>query len=262
MAYRRLLDRCLWAGRAGLGSMAAALALAATVTTQAHAQATNISRSASEQGLRWAELTPAQRDALKPLENEWPSIEGRRKDKWIELSARMPTMAPSERARVQERMAEWARLTPQQRGEARVRYQEARQLSTQDRQARWEAYQALTPEQRQRFAASAPKSVAASPHGGKPGHDSPPQIKSNIVPDPAAAPAPQSVAPTVVRASPGATTTLITKRPAPPGHQQTGLPKIVATPGFVDKATLLPRRGPQSAVTPSAASAPTGTPAR
>ena len=50
----------------------------------------------------------------------------------------------------------------------------------------------------------------------------------------------------------GATTTLITKRPTPPSHQQTGLPKIAATPEFVNKATLLPQRGPQGAATRSA----------
>ena len=56
-------------------------------------------------------------------------------------------------------------------------------------------------------------------------------------------------APTVVQAQPGATTTLISKRPRRPSHQQPGLPKIAATPGFVDKSTLLPQRGPQGAAT-------------
>jgi hypothetical protein len=35
--------------------------------------------------------------------------------------------------------------------------------------------------------------------------------------------------------------------PLPPASIQHGLPKIAATPGFVDPATLLPRRGPQGA---------------
>jgi len=47
----------------------------------------------------------------------------------------------------------------------------------------------------------------------------------------------------------------MSKRPTPPSHQQTGLPKIAATPEFVDKSTLLPRRGPQAAATRSAAAA-------
>jgi hypothetical protein len=62
----------------------------------------------------------------------------------------------------------------------------------------------------------------------------------------------------MVQAAPGATTTLISKRPAPPSHQQPGLPKIAATPNFVDKQTLLPQRGAQGAavVPPAATQAP------
>jgi hypothetical protein len=53
----------------------------------------------------------------------------------------------------------------------------------------------------------------------------------------------------VVQAKPGVTTNPISVRPAPPLHQQPGLPKIAATPEFVDKRTLLPQRGPQGAAT-------------
>ncbi|HJW11610.1 MAG TPA: hypothetical protein VJ598_07480, partial [Albitalea sp.] len=74
-----------------------------------------------------------------------------------------------------------------------------------------------------------------------------PQAKSNIVPNPAFAARPKPIAPSVVQAQPGATTTLISKRATPPAHQQTGLPKIAATPEFVDKTTLLPQRGAQGA---------------
>jgi hypothetical protein len=79
------------------------------------------------------------------------------------------------------------------------------------------------------------------------------QTKSNIVPNPAFSSPARPVAPTVLQAAPGATTTLISKRPAPPPHQQTGLPKITAGPDFVDTATLLPQRGPQGAAVRSPA---------
>jgi len=39
----------------------------------------------------------------------------------------------------------------------------------------------------------------------------------------------------------------ITRHPTPPPHQQTGMPKIAATPEFVNRSTLLPKRGPQAA---------------
>lgn len=249
--------------------VAGTLGLCATWPSQAQApRAAKPVPRAAEQGERWSELKPAQQAALKPLEREWAGIDAPRKQKWLELSARFPKLTPPERSRVQERMSEWARLTPGERGEARVNFQEAKQVPAQDRQERWKAYEALSPEQKQQLAArAAPASDAArkgtttgARYDGKPdkgNRDAAPQAKSNIVPNPAFASPPRTVAPTVVQARPGATTTLITKRPAPPGHQQTGMPKIAATPEFVDKATLLPQRGPQGAATrPSRAPAP------
>ena len=70
----------------------------------------------------------------------------------------------------------------------------------------------------------------------------------------APSPAPRSVAPTVVQAKPGASTTTVATTAKPPLHHQPGLPKIVATPTFVDPMTLLPRRGPQAAAMRTAAS--------
>jgi len=216
-----------------------------------------------EEGTRWNDLKPAQRHALKPLERDWAGIDATRKQKWIELSGRFQKMSPDEQARLQARMGEWAKLSPQERGTARLNFQEAKQLPAQDRQARWNAYQALPPEKRRELAERAKppadasrKSAAAVPRNGeaKAGRDAP-QAKSNIVPNPALAAPPKPVAPTVLRAGPGATTTLISKRPAPPSHQQTGLPKIAATPEFVNKSTLLPQRGPQAAATRSAGAA-------
>jgi len=83
------------------------------------------------------------------------------------------------------------------------------------------------------------------------------EAKFNVVPNPALAQAPRQVAPTLVQAAPGATTTAITRRPAPPAHQQSGMPKIATTPEFVNRSTLLPRRGPQAAaITPASAPRP------
>ena len=223
-----------------------------------------------EEGVRWSELKPAQRTALKPLERDWSGIDATRKQKWVELSGRYQKMSPDEQARVQARMSEWTKLSPQERGAARLNFQEAKQLPAQDRQARWDAYQALPPEKRRELAEraqppadAARKNAAAVPRNGdaKPGRDAP-QAKSNIVPNPAYAAPPKPVAPTVLRAGPGATTTLMSKRPAPPSHQQTGLPKIAATPEFVNKSTLLPQRGPQAAATRSAAASGAADPAK
>jgi hypothetical protein len=212
----------------------------------------------AEAGPRWSELNPTQRATLKPLERDWAGIDSDRKHKWMAIAERMPTMPADERSRIQARMTEWAAMSPQQRGQVRLNFQEAKQVAPADRRAQWEAYQSLTAEQKRQLAARAvppPPAAASRPNGGprpERGEKNGAVAKSNIVPNPAFAASPKPVGPTVVQARPGATTTLISKVPAPPKHQQTGLPKIAATPEFVDKTTLLPQRGPQGAATRSA----------
>jgi hypothetical protein len=213
--------------------------------------------AAAESGPRWRDLNAEQRTVLKPLERDWSSIDATRKQKWLDIAGRYPKLPPDEQGRISERMNSWAKMTPAERGQARLNFQESRELTRQERQARWEAYQALTPEQKREFATrNAPP--AATKRSGEvprraPAAGETAQGKSNIVPNPAYAAPRKAVAPTVVQAQPGATTTLINKRPVPPSHQQPGLPKIAATPGFVDKQTLLPQRGAQAAATRSAA---------
>jgi Protein of unknown function (DUF3106) len=237
--------------------LALALLLAGAQLASAQTGRASAAQQASQGGPTWSTLTPAQRSALAPLERDWASIDPQRKQKWLEIASRMPSMPADERERMQARMHEWAKLSPQERGQARFRYQESRQLTPQERQQRWEAYQALPPEQRQQLAERArPPAPAAS--GKPPVPAQGPASKSNLVPNPAEVAKQRAVGPTVVQAKPGATTTLITGRPSPPAHQQAGLPKIAATPDFVDRTTLLPQKGPQGAATRSvpAASAP------
>jgi hypothetical protein len=214
----------------------------------------------------WASLTAAQRIALAPLEKEWSGIDALRKEKWLEIADRFPQMSAEERRRVQMRMTQWARLSPRERGEARLHYQELRQITPEERQARWEKYQALPPEQRAQLAqrahpgsdkASSP-APAASRAANAPNANAPNgNRKSNLVTVPSNTGGnAKPVAPTVVQAKPGATTNLMSRQPAPPLHQQPGLPKVAATPGFVDSTTLLPRRGAQSAGVRAASAAP------
>lgn len=210
------------------------------------ALATSLAVQASEPGASWSSLSPAQQQVLAPLQREWATIDAGRREKWIEVASRFPTMPADERARLQARMSEWARMSPAQRAAARQQFQEVKRLPAEERRARWEAYQELSPEERGKLAQSAkPAARAASAAQARATTDAD-NRKRNIVGAPVAAPA-RVVAPTVVQARPGATTTTMTTRATPPLHNQTGLPKIAATPGFVDPATLLPQRGPQGA---------------
>lgn len=242
------------------GSVAAALLVAAHGAACAQPsrapgpERTQVSQG--EEGVRWESLTADQRKTLAPLEREWASIDSLRKQKWIALASRFKTLNAGEQARITARMSEWARLTPSERGQARIRFEEARSVPAPDRNARWQAYQALPPDARQRLAERAAaererdrrETAASRSSAGRESREA----KANVVPNPATAQPPKQVAPTLVQAAPGATTTPITRRPAPPPHQQTGMPKIAATPEFVNRATLLPKRGPQAAaVTPT-----------
>jgi hypothetical protein len=215
--------------------------------------------SVNATGPTWASLSPEQRSALAPLKDDWSSIDAPRKAKWLDLAGRYPKMPPSEQKRMQERMTEWARLSPQERAQARLNFQQAKQLPNQERQDQWSAYQALPESERKALATRAKAPQKTGEAAGKPTPEL--SSKRNIVANPSLSAAPvKPVAPTVVQAAPGATTTLVTRQPAPPAHQQAGMPKIAATPGFVDRNTLLPQRGAQSAGVRTSASAPAGRP--
>lgn len=203
-------------------------------------------RIAAEQGPKFLSLSVDEQAALKPLEKDWAGISADRKQKWRVLAARFPKMSADERTRIQARMSEWAQMSPEQRGKVRLQFQEASKSAPQSRQAQWQAYQALPAEQKLELATKAAATPAAASLTST-------QAKSNIVNDPARAAPRRSVSPAVVQAQPGATTNLISKRVAPPSHQQTGQPKIAASSEFVDAATLLPQKGPQGAATRSAA---------
>ena len=217
-------------------------------------------KASSEVRPRWQELSGVQREALKPLEREWPGIDRERKRKWLVIAGKFNSMSPQEQVRIQARMADWARLSPQERGVARQQFQTAKRVAPTDRNSQWEAYQALAPDEKRQLAARASavsSGMAERPPNGRPAlrgdMAANSQAKTNMVPNPAFAVPPKPVAPMAQQAHPGATTTSIAKRPTPPAHQQTGLPKIAASQGFVDKKTLLPKRGPQGAATLSAA---------
>ncbi|AKJ28491.1 DUF3106 domain-containing protein [Caldimonas brevitalea] len=198
-------------------------------------------------GPSWSELSPAQQSALRPLQREWAGIDAPRKQKWMGIASRFPSLSPSEQARLQERMTEWVRLSPEQRRTARVNYRDAKDLSSaEERRDRWAAYQALSEEERLKLARKAQGGPAGKTAGGKPVKAA---AADKTKPPAATGPATVPLSPVMLQARPGATTTSIKKRPAPPWHQQAGMPKIAATPDFVDANTLLPRVGPQGVAT-------------
>ena len=226
------------------------------------------SKPSATGGSAWSSLTTQQQEVLAPLRRDWPNIDSTRQQKWLEIAARMPSMQPEERQRIQDRMREWARMTPEERGRARVQFQEARQISPQERQARWDAYMALPADERRALARSAttvpkaqPATVRQPVAGALLPDDAVPAAKSRAATASGAPALPKVVAPTVVQARPGASTTLITKTATPPPHAQAGQPKIVANPQDVQRSTLLPKPQAPAAPVPAPAAAPAPVPA-
>ena len=120
----------------------------------------------SEAGPTWKELTPAQQVSLKPLQANWGSIGEAQKRKWLAVSKNYPALPAPEQAKLHSRMTEWASLSQQQRAQARLNFAETKKLSPSDPSANlqnWQAYQALSPEDKQKLAAKAsPAPVGAA----------------------------------------------------------------------------------------------------
>ena len=142
-------------------------ALAQPAATTSAPKAPKPALVAQVSGPLWSELSPAQRKILAPLAPSWESLEPARKRKWIAMAQTYPQKSPEEQEKLQARMADWAALSPRERAVARLNFAETKKLpAAANRAANWDAYQALPPEDKQKFAdkaASAPKSAALSP---------------------------------------------------------------------------------------------------
>jgi hypothetical protein len=110
----------------------------------------------------WVELTPAEQQALVPLAPKWDTLSETQKRKWLALSQNFPRMSGAEQAKLHSRMTEWVALSPQQRTQARLNFGQTQQLSPDDKKAKWEAYQALPPEEKSKLAARAAKPPATA----------------------------------------------------------------------------------------------------
>ncbi len=119
-------------------------------------------------GPNWQELTPVQKDALKPLATQWNGLDDARKRKWIAIAANYVTLPPEGQAKLHSRMTEWVSLSQQQRAQARLNFAESKQLSPTQKAATWEAYLALSPEERQKLALAAPPKPTSAAPAAKP----------------------------------------------------------------------------------------------
>lgn len=117
---------------------------------------------------RWQDLTPSQQHALTPLAQLWPDMNEPHKRKWLAISQNFAQLSADEKAVVQGRMREWAALSPQQRALARLNFADAKQLPQDEKRSKWEAYQALSPEAKQKLATQQPSASVSAAIAVKP----------------------------------------------------------------------------------------------
>lgn len=115
-------------------------------------------------GPAWSELTGTQQRVLQPLEKRWPFMGEVQKSHWIVLAATFDTLSAQEQVKLRDRMESWASLSAQQRSQARLNYALTNRMAPKEKWAQWEAYQALSDEQKRALAAKA----AAKPAGAAP----------------------------------------------------------------------------------------------
>lgn len=142
----------------------------------------------------WAELKPLQQQSLAPLAGAWNTLSDAHRRKWIALAQNYPNLAPAEQQKLHSRMAEWAALKPKDREQARLNFAETKKMAPTERAANWEAYQALSPEERKKLAdgakpkpggaAVAIKPVPTEKLAEVPKVPTPPDIKRPLVTNP------------------------------------------------------------------------------
>ena len=119
-----------------------------------------------EDGPAWVTLTTAQKEVLYPLAQRWAFLSEAQKRHWLNLAAGYRSLSEVEQAKMVARITDWANLSAQQRSQARLNYAAASRLPADSRKAQWEAYQALSTEEKQRLAAvaavAAPKPAGAA----------------------------------------------------------------------------------------------------
>jgi hypothetical protein len=169
----------------------------------------------------WRELSSGQQQALAPLSAHWDTLSEPQKRKWIAMSANFPKMSGEEQTKLHSRMTEWVSLSPQQRSIARLNFGAAQKLSPDDKKAKWEAYQALSPEEKKKLAAKAAK---------------PPATAAALKPVPA---------------------DKLATVPRQQQRQASKAPRIAAAPNQIDNRTLLPQQAPPA---PQPAPQQAGTP--
>ena len=164
----------LWLAVLGLAGTIAFPAAAQILPTSPAAQALTGKPTVAPSvgGPGWMELSAVERDILKPLAPSWNALNPGHKSKWKQMAKSYPSLPTEEQVKMQGRMKEWVALTPQQRAQARLNFAKTKELSKEltpeEKIAKWQAYQALSEEEKRSLAAKAPPKPVGAAAAAKP----------------------------------------------------------------------------------------------
>jgi hypothetical protein len=107
-----------------------------------------------EAEVSWNSLSAEQKLALAPLSTTWSSLSDGHRRKWVAIAQGYPKLSEADKEKMLSRMAEWAALSPKDREQARLNFAKTKSVEQSERASNWEAYQALSPEEKQKLASS------------------------------------------------------------------------------------------------------------
>ncbi len=145
---------------------AAPLAIIAAPSSTAHNSP--LPAQPEPQSQSWQQLTALQKQALAPLGAQWSALSGQQQKKWLALSQNFTQLSVSEQITLHARMSDWVSLSPRQRNLARLNFNKLQSLPKEDKKAKWEAYQALSAEEKRLLSAAAVSPTKSAAPTAKP----------------------------------------------------------------------------------------------
>jgi len=117
---------------------------------------------------RWQDLSAAQQQSLRPLAANWNGLSEAQRRKWLAIAAGYPKLSSIEQATLHSRMTEWAGLSQSQRAQARLNFADTKQVDASQKAANWQAYQALSADEKKKLMVAAPQRPAGATAAVKP----------------------------------------------------------------------------------------------
>ena len=100
----------------------------------------------------WSSLSISQKETLATLQEDWNTLSGEQRTKWVQLANRYEKLPEAERERLKSRMSDWAKLSTNDRRVARANFIKSLDIPNDKKSEAWEAYQQLTPEEKKQLA--------------------------------------------------------------------------------------------------------------